>query len=722
MRSGALAVLLAWTTTVAAQEPTTTSPPPPPPPPAAAPAQSSELELFSLESQMEQSVSTSTKTEQRAAQTPAVVTVVTAEEIQARGYTCLADVLRAIPGFYDAYDLVHHNIGVRGINGGENAAGNVIKVMIDGHPVDYRPTTGNFFGEELIPIDMVDRVEIIRGPASALYGANAFLGVVNVITKSGESIAGAHVIGQGALVRSHPGGGGGIVVGGAAGPVDVIVGANYLYLNRSGLPLPSSSPLLVNDRDNVAGRAPSQNDLARPATFFGKLSVNIAGGKLTLMGSMQYLDARGEYQSFGPLTHDTRITQLNQNYRLAYESAITERFTLFVSGHYFNAAPTEKERLDVGRTDYVMLRSVGAQGGGFTVEGRIKAHRTLTLVVGGDFVDEDHTLETYDQKLIQPVLAADGSVLRTSGTIIPGENHGAQKTFTNFGVYAQGVLTVKSDWTVVGGLRLDEHNIYGANVSARAGVVYAPVAHPLSVKLLYGSSFKAPSAEQLYSTPIGFGGLQGNPMLHAQTAHTIEAAGAYKLPREKGELSVNVFATDLLGRVEFLPTGNFVQAQNITDEWVMGGELDSRFAVARPLHIRFSAGVARTVARSAGAALLGKPEELNSLFPTYQLHLIGDWALPWWALKLSAEVSYIGARPASFSNALIKGAPYDLGGYVYTALSLSTAGRIIIPRHETSLALRVSNVINQIWTEPGFGGVDVPAQGITVFLTIVQAL
>ena len=52
-------------------------------------------------------------------------------------------------------------------------------------------------------------------------------------------------------------------------------------------------------------------------------------------------------------------------------------------------------------------------------------------MVGVDFVDENHTLETYDQKLIQPVLASDGSVLRTVGTIIPGENHGAQKTFLN---------------------------------------------------------------------------------------------------------------------------------------------------------------------------------------------------------------------------------------------------------------------------------------------------
>lgn len=707
-------VMAGWGAVAAGQEP---------PPAAPGGPGSSELDLFSLESQMEQSVSTSTKTAERAAQTPAVVTVITAEEIQQRGYTSIADVLRAVPGFYDAYDLVHHNIGVRGINGGENAAGNVLKVMIDGQPVDYRPTTGNFFGEELIPLDVVDRVEIIRGPASALYGANAFLGVVNIITKSGAQIDGAHLIGQGALVRTHPGGGGGLVMGGSSGPIDVIVGANYTYLDRSGLGLPASSPIAGAARDAVLARAPSKLDYLRPASFFGKLSVdNVLYGKLSLMASLQNLDAHGEYQSFGALTHDTRITELNQHYRLLYEVTPTDRFTLSVSGNYFNAAPTAKERLDVGRTDYVMQRSVAAQGGGFTVEARVRAHRMISLVAGGDFVVEQHTLETYDQKLLTPVLAPDGSVLRQAGTIIPGENHGARKTFLNGGIYAQGVLTVKSDWTVVAGLRLDEHNIYGANLSARAGAVYAPLAQPLSVKLLYGSSFKAPSAEQLYATPIGVGGLQGNPALQAQTAHTIELAGGYRLPHERGELTVNVFGTDVLGRVEFLPSGNFVQAQNIQDEWVVGGELDSRFVLARPLRLRFLAGVAKTVDRSTGTALLGKPDPLNALFPTYQLHLIGDYALPFWGLKLSAEVSYIGPRPASFSNALVHGTAYDLDGYVYTALSLSTAGRIIIPHRETSLALRVSNVANWIWTEPGFGGTDVPAAGVTAFLTLIQAL
>src|SRR6266542_6837731 len=225
-------------------------------------APSDDLRDLSLEDLFAIRVRVATKTELESAHTPAVVTIIGADEIQARGYTSLADVLRAVPGFYDVYDGVTHNIGVRGINGGQNASGNVIKLMIDSHPVDYRPTTGNFFGEELIPIQAIERVEILRGPASALYGANAFLGVVNVITRAGSAIHGVRLVGQGALLRDHLGGGGGLVAGASAGPLDVLVGANYLYLDRSGLGLPSSSPHLIDGT-----RAPSQNDTAQPVSF-----------------------------------------------------------------------------------------------------------------------------------------------------------------------------------------------------------------------------------------------------------------------------------------------------------------------------------------------------------------------------------------------------------------------------------------------------------------------
>src|SRR5687768_16879338 len=104
--------------------------------------------MVELETQLDQMVVATTLTAVRTFQAPAVVTVINRDEIRTRGYNTLADALRTVPGFYDVYDGVFHNVGVRGFNSGVRAAGNGIKILIDGQAVAYRSTTANFFGEE----------------------------------------------------------------------------------------------------------------------------------------------------------------------------------------------------------------------------------------------------------------------------------------------------------------------------------------------------------------------------------------------------------------------------------------------------------------------------------------------------------------------------------------------------------------------------------------------
>ena len=131
---------------------------------------------------------------------------------------------------------------MRGINGGARATGSVLKLMIDGMPVDYRPTTGNFFGEELIPLAVVERVEVIRGPASALYGANAFLGVVNVITRTGQRpwrARGSRLRHGAASTRAAAAA---AMVGGGSEHPGRAGAAQLRYSDRSGLTLPALSP------------------------------------------------------------------------------------------------------------------------------------------------------------------------------------------------------------------------------------------------------------------------------------------------------------------------------------------------------------------------------------------------------------------------------------------------------------------------------------------------
>ncbi|HLV65170.1 MAG TPA: TonB-dependent receptor plug domain-containing protein, partial [Polyangiaceae bacterium] len=137
---------------------------------------SGEIEDLDLVGLLNVEVSTASKTAESLDEAAAVITVVTRADIERWGYQSVAEVLQHTLGFYLIDDHILPNAGVRGMTGGLGAESGVIKVMIDGRSVAYRRTSGNWLGVELVPLESVAQIEIIRGPASALYGADAFLG------------------------------------------------------------------------------------------------------------------------------------------------------------------------------------------------------------------------------------------------------------------------------------------------------------------------------------------------------------------------------------------------------------------------------------------------------------------------------------------------------------------------------------------------------------------
>jgi outer membrane receptor protein involved in Fe transport len=125
---------------------------------------------------------------QKAADTPTSVTVVTAEDIRKYGYRTLADVLRTVRGFYVIYDRNYSYVGVRGLSrpGDYNAR---ILFLLDGHRINDNIYDGAYVGTEFpVDLDLIERIEIIRGPNSSIYGTGAFAAVVNVITKRGRDL------------------------------------------------------------------------------------------------------------------------------------------------------------------------------------------------------------------------------------------------------------------------------------------------------------------------------------------------------------------------------------------------------------------------------------------------------------------------------------------------------------------------------------------------------
>src|SRR3954471_21345785 len=163
--------------------------------PAAAAAQTDEerlIERLDLQTLLNTPVDvwTPSKAAQNRYQAPSIITTVTREQIQVWGYRTVAELLDHLLGFYVVDDHASPNLVVRGTSGGLYSDSSIVKVLINGHPLSFMSTGGIGLGPELIPLSAIERVEVIRGPVSALYGADAFLGLIDIQTREGPSVAG----------------------------------------------------------------------------------------------------------------------------------------------------------------------------------------------------------------------------------------------------------------------------------------------------------------------------------------------------------------------------------------------------------------------------------------------------------------------------------------------------------------------------------------------------
>ncbi len=132
------------------------------------------------------------KFDQKTTEAPSSVTVISSDEIKRYGHRTLADVLESVQGFHVSNDRNYSFLGIRGINLGD--FNSRILLLVDGHRVNNNLTDGAAIeGAAFLDVDLIDRLEIIRGPGSALYGNNAFFGVLNIITRRGAQVNGPEV-------------------------------------------------------------------------------------------------------------------------------------------------------------------------------------------------------------------------------------------------------------------------------------------------------------------------------------------------------------------------------------------------------------------------------------------------------------------------------------------------------------------------------------------------
>ena len=162
----------------------------------AAAVQTADLTALSLEDLLNLEITSISGKEQTVGRTAAAVYVITAQDIERSGATTLPDVFRMVPGFsVSQLNANTRSVTSRGF-GGTHA--NKLLVLIDGRSI-YTPLNGGVNWEmQLLPLEAIEQIEVIRGPGGSLWGANAINGVINIITKSADRA-------QGGVVSTHVG-------------------------------------------------------------------------------------------------------------------------------------------------------------------------------------------------------------------------------------------------------------------------------------------------------------------------------------------------------------------------------------------------------------------------------------------------------------------------------------------------------------------------------------
>jgi iron complex outermembrane receptor protein len=636
-------------------------------------------------------VEVASRTKQSLAEAPAVVSVITREDLKLSGALSVGEALAMVPGLYGMDDLVGQNLGVRGINGGQRAYSRPLKVMLNGQPIAFRSDGANYTGPELIPIEAVERIEVVRGPASSLYGANAFLGVVNVITREASSAQGVGVTLR--LTRAQEGLGNGaeVVLGESREHCGITAAFSGHQLERSGLRLPASSPM--SDYAPLP-ETQSKNDLSKPTSgFFSTWLKPSEDLRLELTGLFNHLESSGEWLDFATLSHENVIS-LNQSFlglraqwqasrNLAFEARLT----------HAEGQPSSKEHLSAGvGQSFYPVREISYKAMDASLDMKLALRQRDLFILGVD--------QSNDMEGLINVYSVDLATGHRTLANLSGVEQG-QKDFRNTGYYVEYFFGLTESWSVIANACHDHQNIYGTNTNERLGVVWTS-SERVSAKLLFGTSYRAPSALYLYAQPLYTGELLGNSNLKPEKASTLEGEFRWA-PSASTFFSVNLYRNRIFDKLELVPYDISQRASNLGRQVSSGAEGEGHLFLGA---LSFHAQVAYQRSINYGETpLVGEHSAPTDLYPNVTAFLRAQWKTDA-AGTFELNAYHASERRCSVANVDYNfEQPYALSAYTLVGL------RWLYEHGRHRVHLKVNNLLGTTYAESGFNGFDVPGRG-----------
>lgn len=512
-------------------------------------AAASDEDLFStsLEDLLGTTVSTASKYEQTAREAPASVTVVTAEDIRLYGYRTLDEILNSLPGFYVSNDRNYTYIGVRGFSRPTDY-NNRMLLLLNGTTISEAVWGAAPLASDLgLNMDSVEKVEIVRGPGSSLYGTNAMFAVVNVITKSGNQVDGTHA----AVEFGSFGTRGGSLNFGREFATGLDLAIAGTWQKRDGLDLFYGT---FNDPATNNGIAENLDW----EEVYG-MSASASYGDFTAQAWFVERDKGIPTASYETDFNNPRSMSVDDQHMigLSYERAIGARSQLsartshqyyFYKGDWFYDGENWPDDAD-----------------GRSLRAELQLRHDLrpdNRLIGGVEL-QNHYKAEYRTRDPDRVAYYDG-----------------RHPYHVVSAYLQDEHQITSDLAATLGLRISDYSTVGTVVSPRGALVYHPGV-TTSFKLLYGEAFRTPGMYEIEYEDREYGGFKGNADLESETVRTVELIWDQQLsPTVAASTSLyRSVVHDLVDQVVD-PADELIQHQNLQEVSASGVEvgLRGRFA------------------------------------------------------------------------------------------------------------------------------------------------
>lgn len=418
------------------------------------------------------SVFGASKYEQRLSEAPASVSIVTAEEIRKYGYRNLEDILDSVRGLYTTNDRNYGYLGIRGFNR-PGDYGTRILLLLDGQRLNDALYDSPVIDREFfVDVDLIDRVEVIRGTGSSLYGSNAVLGVVNVITKRGRDFKGAALA---ASKGSHDSTEERVSYGNkySNGLEMLISGTNFDTDGDDRLYFPEFDDPATNNGVAVNG------DDEETKSLFTKLSYS----DFTFQMTYNDREKRFPTASYDTVFNDRRNKTDDEQWRLFlnYKHSFANQVELNADinyGRYDYHGDYVYDYSETAIPDLVVTADEAeAEWWRYELQTSVYSFDRHTIVAGAEY--RDNTQQ--DQSAYDPfdVFLDD------------------KRDSDVWGVYIQDEFQVTDKLALNVGVRHDDYDGFGGTTNSRAALVYNPL-DKTTVKLIYGEAFRAPNAYELY--------------------------------------------------------------------------------------------------------------------------------------------------------------------------------------------------------------------------------